>query len=342
MRWGTHLIRWGLVAVCVLVTASTASADGERTISLAYYIADDGTGMLTANLSPDRWAAPRWERCLPDGSPCQPISPELDGTLVHTGDAPAGTVFRATASADGITMVATSDPYRGQLTRITPPRVQGALRVGSLVAPVGASWSGAWGGEQPFLQLQVCGDASGTNCRVISSTEYWERCPGVGAVLRPDDQGRYLRVADQRYARIPIFAQRGVTDPRGLPPLKAVGNVAVTTVGRIGPATGPAQSDCGGTRKYAWPPRRRVHIERRVARIGSRVLARVSCTFVCSVRATLEQGTQVLRMSRQVRPGGSGALVLSATEARRLIRGRARLTVLVDRKSRVTRPIEVA
>lgn len=223
-----------------------ARAQDERTVSLGYYNTTDGRGELAASVSPDTWGTPTWTQCPPGGGPCQPFG--HDGELViSVGDAQPGTVFEVTVSGSGSTASARSDPYGGRLRVVRGPGVKGSLRVGSLVKPAAAQWDGGWGGEPPFLQLQVCRTKRGRGCRVVSSTFYWERCPGAGALLTARDAGLFLRVADMRYARLPIFPNFAVTRPGQLTPLSAAGNTATTIRGPIRAGRAARTNPCRST-----------------------------------------------------------------------------------------------
>jgi hypothetical protein len=224
-----------LAIVANLVLASTAVADAPSGIAFSY-IDDSQGGLLSGYTVPDgAWGTMTWEACPPN-APCSTIAADGDGNL-HVGSAAPGTVFRATASDGEQSVTATSDPYLGPLRKDRPPGISGQLRVGHVVRAVAGAWSGGWGGEQPYLQLQACRTRRSGSCEVIASTFYWERCGGVGAVLPKHYAGWYLRVADNRLGRpgsvvFPAFAPGR---PQDLGALKAAENTAVRTVGRIRP-----------------------------------------------------------------------------------------------------------
>jgi hypothetical protein len=162
--------------------------------------------------------------------------------MLHVGDVPAGTVFRATASDGEQSVSATSDPYQGPLHVTEPPSVQGPLRVGRIVRAVAGQWSGGWGGEQPYLQLQACRTRE-AGCKVIASTFWWEHCGGVAARISKRYAGWFLRVGESRSGRQPVYATFLPLRAEDLKPLAPSGNKSVRTVGRIRPGRG-ARGGC--------------------------------------------------------------------------------------------------
>jgi hypothetical protein len=228
--------------IAFLVCVSAATADPPQAVLISYNDDVDGRGTLIANPVPDgSWGRMIWRACPPGGE-CTPIQPDASSDRVlHVGAAPAGTTFTATAT-DGVqSFSATSDPYGGPLRVVKNAAVAGKLSVGHLIQPIPASWAGGWGGERPFLQLQVCRTARGDTCKVISSSIYWDRCPGVGTRIPRRYLGWFVRVADNRSSRLPAYPAFGVARPEALTPLTASGNTAVATVSRVRPGRGPAR-----------------------------------------------------------------------------------------------------
>jgi hypothetical protein len=228
--------------VAFLVCASAAIADPPQAVVISYNDAVDGQGMLIANPVPDgSWGRMVWRACPPGGE-CTPIQPDATSDRVlHVGAAAAGTTFTATATDGDQSFTASSDPYGGPLRLVKKPAVAGTPSVGHVIQPIPASWAGGWGGEQPFLQLQVCRTARSDTCKVISSSIYWDRCPGVGTRIPRRYLGWFVRVADNRSSRLPAYPAFGVTRPEALTPLTASGNTAVAMVGRVRPGRGPAR-----------------------------------------------------------------------------------------------------
>jgi hypothetical protein len=325
-----------LAAVLALtaVAPAVASEPSDRGVAISYVVEPDGRGMLVGYPTPDAWGSVTWERCAPDGSPCEAFASDpASDQIVHVGDAEPGTVFQATASGNGTTITARSDPYGGPIHAVVLPRIDGALRVGALVKPVPARWTGGWGGEVPVVQLQVCRDRKGGDCRVISDYPYWDDCPGVGAVLQRRYEGWYLRVADARSARTPAFPAFAALRPEDLTPFLAAPNVATAIVGRIGAPAGPPESHCGAL------PAPTVSLYKRVSRRGVSEIALVRCKQPCRAVATVRQGAVRITVTRSA---PDGTLALSEREVARLHRGRASVVLRVDDRRRASGTIQVA
>jgi len=222
-----------IAALCLI--ASHAVADSPGGLVFLYDNERDGGSLLAYPVLDGSWGRMTWQACPPSGD-CYEVSPDpAHDRLLHVGSAPAGTIFRATTSDGQQSLTAISDPYQGPLRAVDRPRVSGQVRVGHVVRAIAGQWSGGWGGEQPFLQLQVCRTRRSTTCEVIASTHYWERCDGVGARLPRRYQGSYLRVADSRLGRQLVFPAFVPRRPQDLAPLVAAWNTSVRTIGRIGP-----------------------------------------------------------------------------------------------------------
>jgi hypothetical protein len=220
-----------IAAICAL--ASPALADQPDGLVFSYND-DQSGGLLLGNPVPDgSWGAMTWQACPPD-APCYAVSPDsASDRILHVGGVPPGTVFHATAANGDQSVSATSDPYHGPLKLVRPPGLSGHLRVGGVVRARAGLWSGGWGGEQPFLQLQACRTMRSSTCQVIASTFWWERCGGVAARLTKRYEGWYLRVADDRAGRQVVFPNFAVRRPQNLSPLAQSSNTAVRMLGRI-------------------------------------------------------------------------------------------------------------
>lgn len=314
----------------VLAVPSLAGAQSpQRDTRVDYYINTAGEGVLIATPTPDDWGEPTWRECPPDGSGCRFVGTVGQRTL-RVGNPPAGTRFEATMTGNGMSITRQSDPWRGTLRHSRAPRVEGPIRAGALVHPKPARWVGGWGFERPLLQLAACRSPRGRSCEALAETELWDKCGRAGAVIDPRYQGWYLRVADQRYARVPIFPP---VRPKRLSEIavrRAGPNVAVAVVGRIKAPGGPRASRCNGVRSYLWPMAR---TERSFERGGERIVARVACPRRCRAVVTLRQGKRRVRFARTLPPlrTSRARLVLPADRARRLRRDRpARIDVRVD------------
>jgi hypothetical protein len=93
---------------------------------------------------------------------------------------------------------------------------------------------GAWG-------RMSCRKRRGGPCKVISDDPYWDPCPDTAARLPRRYLGWFVRVADFRYARVPIVADRKYLHAEDLTPSTPDGRTAVVTVGRIRPGRGPSR-----------------------------------------------------------------------------------------------------
>jgi hypothetical protein len=110
---------------------------------------------------------------------------------------------------------------------VTPPAVTGELRVGRLVRPVPASWSGGWPADRDLSRLEACAGATGRRCETLSAQgEDPRACPGGAAVLRRRYAGWWMRAVDRRVAADAAFVGVGHDLPRDIPiarPSRATG-----------------------------------------------------------------------------------------------------------------------
>jgi len=228
-----------LVALA-LTAAPPAHAQHHGKPTLHHYVFDDGTGQLIANPAGHPVT---WERCAPEGSPCTTYDDgDANPQFLSVRDDPPGTAF--TATQDGVT--SRSEIWRGRVRATAPPRVDGEIRVGGLVAPVPATWEGGWGREADWLQLQACRTAQGADCVVILDSIKFGRCrPDGGRLLPARYEGSWLRVTDTRIDREQPFTLEGYTAPEYIRPnVPGPPAVAGAVVGQI--ASGPAPvEDCG-------------------------------------------------------------------------------------------------
>ena len=248
---------WMLLVRCVrlvvvgllLVVPAAAWGQPALTVGISYGIDSDGSGLLEASTYPYGGATISWRLCPGGGSVCTPVSGSAnDGQLLDVGDAPAGTVFEVTAIRDGQSASARSVPYLGRMSAAAGPGLTGALRVGALVRPTPASWTGGWGRDSPYLQTQVCRDRTGGECVVIADQGRWNRCPGAGAVLDRRHEGGYVRVIDRRTVFLGPHTLAGIplpTAPEQIAPITPSPTAAAATFGPITAAIGPPESTCG-------------------------------------------------------------------------------------------------
>jgi hypothetical protein len=314
--------------------AGAIAQPGNLDVGFYYTINPDGTGGLDANVSGGpvgQTASVSWEAC-PPGTACTPITPRQGFTpSVLTGTATPGTVYVVTATIGSQTAKATSVPWLGLVRAVTAPAIQGNLRVGGLVTPVGATWSGGWGNDASLLQLQVCRTASGAGCVVIADSYYWSKCPGTGAVLTYDFVSQYVRVVEERIGRstpFPAFAITG--SPGGLRPIEPGPTAEAGVAGPIAAAPWKPESTCG-------LPSPRVTIFKRAKLHGKRLeIGQVGCFQSCQVRVRFDtcrlkaglSGCWPLRPEEKkvsvyftrTFPGGpqSGRLFIPARQTRRI------------------------
>lgn len=319
-----------LVLVLAVWPAAASGQSPQRNVQIDYYLNTAGEGVLVATPTPDAWGEPTWRECAPDGGECRFVG-TVGQQMLRVGNPVAGTAYDATVTGNGMSITRRSDPWRGTLRVTRNPRVTGAVRVGSLVRPRPARWAGGWGFERPLLQLAACRSAKGRSCETLSETHYWAKCEGAGAVIPPRYQGWYLRVADQRYARNPVFPP-GASYRRAsaIPVRRAAANVAVAVVGRIGAPRGPRESNCDRSPSYLWPMAR---LDGHFERAGDRTVARVACPKRCRAVVTLSQGKRHVRFARTLPALRTrrARLVAPAERARSLRRGvPTRITVVID------------
>ncbi len=121
--------------------------------------------------------------------------------------------------------------------------MKGSVRVGELVRPRAARWTGGWGNELDILQLQVCRSRAGDGCVVISDSLYENGCPGAGAVLGSQYRGFFLRVVDQRIGRDTAFPAIAYL-PGHVPVISPGPDAAAAVFGRIAATDGPPAASC--------------------------------------------------------------------------------------------------
>lgn len=197
---------------------------------------------------PPAQGAIAWRSCAGGGAECVPYLGVPDTIpSVDAGGSPVGTVFEASATVNGQVVVARSRPYLGPVRWTEPPGIRGPIQASSFVRPVPARWTGGWGVERSYPQLQVCRTARARRCLTISDAHHWNACRGTGAVIAKRYTGWYLRAVDRRAGpNVPVPAI-GYRLPEAIPPAPVDGKTAVPTPAvRIAPAVGPPRRRCGG------------------------------------------------------------------------------------------------
>ena len=69
---------------------------------------------------------------------------------------------------------------------------------------------------------------------MIAETGYWERCGGVAARISSRYAGWFLRVADNRFSRQPVYLDFLPLRAGDLKPFVRAATTSIRTVGRIG------------------------------------------------------------------------------------------------------------
>jgi len=209
----------GLVIGAMLFVAPSAVA--QRAAMTQQVFDEHGLPVLVANPVPDggRGRVVAWRMC-PPGAACQPVAVDgADDRSIEPGDVPAGTSFEVDVVAEsGEKTTARSTPWLGRVSATSVPTVTGALRVGRLVRPVRASWSGGWEADRDLLRIEACASATGRRCETLSAQgEDPPTCPGGAAVLGRRYTGWWVRAVDRRIAADAAFAGVGYDLPRDIP-----------------------------------------------------------------------------------------------------------------------------
>jgi hypothetical protein len=293
---------------------------------------DQGLPVLVANPVPDggRGRVVAWRMC-PPGAACQPVAVDgADDRSIEPGDVPAGTSFEVDVLADsGEQTTARSTPWLGRVSATSVPAVTGALRVGRLVRPVPASWSGGWEADRDLLRIEACAP-SGRRCETLSAQgEDPPVCPGAAAVLGRRYTGWWVRAVDHRVALDTAFVGVGYELPRDIPLARpSPTTVRSELVGPVLPAR-RAFVDCA---------KPRIAILARVRRAGGRrVFARVRCTSACDVMLVVRDARRTIR--RRSEPRRNGEIGLPART--RLVGTKADVRVIVNGRHRAHRTVRL-
>jgi hypothetical protein len=298
-------------ALILFVALGPGSPDAEALGRLPFQVLlnADGSGRIFMNDG----TTPSWKVCKPGLTDCRQFA---TGNF-STGGAPAGSVFWA--GGDLLTPL-----WKGNLRSVGPPSVRGKVRGNEIVVPVAGRWEGGWESDYDDLSLSICKTPSAKRCLQVNHEEArGRRCgPDEATLIDPAFAGRYLRVVDHRYGEGTLFA--GVGHPPYFPlEIDPEPTVAMAIVGRIAPASGSPEADCGP------PPL----FEASISADGS---ARVTCTLL-ACRAVLrarcaDGGARVGTRLPAARFYGSSSATLrfSPRAIERLEGCRARETVKVN------------
>ena len=184
-----------------------------------------------------------WLMCLPADARCQPVTHGVrqlvrTAQTLNRGRTPPGTFFKAIARSGGHTYMARSTTWRGTVTALARPRLDGHAQVGALVRPVRGDWSGGWspgpvrqraggsiwggpGSDRDQLSIEACQTASGRRCLNLSPQTsrfclYSPKPIRVPARLT----GWYLFAFDQRVPHTQLCAEPQFAHPEVEPTVR--------------------------------------------------------------------------------------------------------------------------
>jgi hypothetical protein len=320
--------------VCAIAGIAPSTAAAQRAEITQHIFDQNGLPLLVANPVPDgsRGRVAAWRMC-PAAAACQPVATDgRDDRSIEPGDVAPGTRFEADVVADdGETTTDRSKPWLGRVTVVTPAAVTGTLRVGHLVSPVPASWSGGWAGDYDLLRLEACRSPSARRCETLSAQgEDPPVCPGADAVLGRRYAGWWVRAVNKRVSADSVSAGVGYAQPRDIPLSRSTPmNVRSELVGPVLPGRG-AFAECA---------KPRITILGRVHRAARRpiTLASVICTSGCDVRLVVRDSRRTIR--RTVEPTRFGSIRLPART--RLVGPTAKVRIVVNGRHRAARRVRL-
>ena len=195
---------------------------------------DDGSGRIFLG-SEGEWS---WQACNEQEVECSPFG---TGEEISTGTAAPGTVFLAKEPA--MHELAKSPIWHGDAEPLTPPTRNGEIRANTTIKFISATWKGGWAHDFDIPLVAACETADGTGCTALTDWPFYG-CPRGFAFIDPAFSGYYLGVADHLYGPGTQFAAYAVASPYGPVSLKPGPTSSVAVLGRIEPATGPAEGSC--------------------------------------------------------------------------------------------------
>lgn len=234
---------WVVVAVLILSGPATGRLQPERrtprvavgdSVSIQAIFDDSGDPVVGANFVPDgSLAKATWEICEPERACRSAVS---SGWTVQPGAEPAGTRFVAEARYRGKSY-SSAVTWHGRVRAVTPPRLLGDRKVGSVMTPIAAEWTGGWGNESDQLGVEACRFATGRDCKMLGGGELG--CPDKSWRPRLGGwfAGWYLFALDARMARDEACAGTGYFANADLPVWKPGPTIARSNT--IGIVTGP-------------------------------------------------------------------------------------------------------
>jgi hypothetical protein len=180
-------------AVFLLPVAPAYGAD----LRIAETVDRSGDPGLAAAVSPSEGVTLEWRRCPDGGTVCEPLPASADvpvrnGRVASPGETPAGTVFEAVATKDGVETKVRTRPWQGRLTWTVSPTLQGEAAVGRTVTAAPGTSGGGWGQDwqspafsnAPRDRIYACREPTGGDCWLIAY--------GTSVALEPRWAGWYL------------------------------------------------------------------------------------------------------------------------------------------------------
>lgn len=318
-----------LAAVAAAFVMSAAAPGGAQAISLPapadwinYIVRSDGSSAIGLGAYPSGVTVSVL-RCAPGCETPLGTSDAGDGVAVPADTAP-GEVFYVSRTDR---LFATTVPWQGPLKATAAPVLTGEARVGAAVTAAPGSWSGGFGREQSWLQLQACRDAAGSGCVNIGGGYSGGVTCDASATIPQRFTGWYLRAAEQRISSI---VARTLALPLSPETETAIQPSAVTS---FSTAIGPIAAGPRPVGKPCTPPPARaaeVRIRARAGREqGELTVARVRCAETCGVTAELSRGARSATVELTAPFGRWTRVALSPRVARRLGAGRLSLRVEV-------------
>lgn len=157
------------------------------------------------------------------------------GTYFRPGPLPVGAIVRAFATLNGQEVTASSPQWWGVPTPTALPGIDGELRPGRTVAPVGGRWVGGFHDDGSYFSYRLCRTASGEDCRAFR--------PATGSgdriTVDPAWAGWYLGSVEHRYGWGSVFPAIAYPGPAWGSLPGVVGDVVAGVGSAAGPLAGP-------------------------------------------------------------------------------------------------------
>jgi hypothetical protein len=229
---------------------------------------------------------------------CEPLPASAYGVtqedvrVAAPGETPAGTVFEAVATKEGVETTARTRPWQGDVSSITTPTLQGDAAVGKTVTAAPGAWVGGW---PPPATSVISSQPQTLACTEPTGGECWWIATGT-VVLEPRWVGWYLFAreivwpGDARCSFVPcpvsVIAKPVLPARADLAPGPLVGLSAP-----LGPIAGPQPPWVLQGCVCLSPPAPKASIRARALRSKGRLhVGRVSCAARCSVQLKVSGG----------------------------------------------------